>query len=137
MSAPRRRHQRMLVATIVPLAAALVIAGWLIWVRGDPSRSGGFCANTTAEFAEILDASSGGENARQGLAPDVPAIIEAAQSLDVERLQVDTPADIAADVDLLAERLPAASEADQGKDIDPEVQAALARVLAAYLERCR
>lgn len=130
-------RRRLIVATCVPLVSALAVASWLVWVRSDPARSGGFCANATAEFAVILEESAADQNGGAGLTPDVPAILEAARSVDVERLEVNAPAAIEGDLDVLAAALPDLAKSEAGAEVAPEVQAALARVLAAYLERCR
>jgi hypothetical protein len=133
----RTVRTRMLIATVAPLVVAVVLAGWLLWVRAEPERSGGFCANAAGEFASVLVASSEGVRGGVGLAPDVPAILAAARSIDVARFQVDTPPEIGDDVALLASDLRAGPGSGVGDAAAPEVQAALARVLAYFFERCR
>lgn len=127
---------RVLVATYAPFLVAVLLASWLMWVRANPARSGGFCANATTEFAQVLDSSSANQNGGMGLTPDVPAILAAARSIDVERLEVNTPSEIEHDVAILKATLPPSSVVSDD-DLDPRVQAALARVLAAYLKHCR
>lgn len=124
-------------AVAVPLVVAVLLAGWLLWVRAEPGRTGGYCASAASEFMAVIERSSGGSSRDLGVAPDGPAILAAARTLDVAPFQVDTPPEVRADVDLLAGSRSGSEGPGAGDDAAAEVQAAWARVLVDYYERCR
>ncbi|MFN8016545.1 MAG: hypothetical protein U0P45_00310 [Acidimicrobiales bacterium] len=105
-----------------PLVVALLAAAWLVSTRSDPARQGGYCMNATVEIAGVLQrADRSGDVGRGPLPPGDQLLAEVAR-VDVARFQVDTPPAVADDVDALVER----------RD-----QAAFARIVQDYLQRCR
>jgi len=116
-----------------PVVVALLVAMWLLWVRADPSRQGGYCTNATVVIAGVLREADGRAEVGRGPLPDAAAIFEVLPGTDVERLGVRTPAAVRDDVALLRRRLP---ELQPGAD-DPAVTSAFVRVAADYLDRCQ
>lgn len=110
-----RRHLALLAT---PLVLALLVGGWLIWARQEPSRQGGYCANATIEIAGTLARSV---DLGAGATPPVQQMLDQVDEIDVTRFQVHTPAAVADDVDELVQ--------DRSKD-------AFARIIVDYLDRC-
>lgn len=134
---PERGPSRAtLLAIGVPIAVALVVAGFLLWTRAEPSRQGGYCTNATLAVTGLLDHADaslevllqpvdGPEGEAATLAPSLGA-------LDVARLQVDTPAAIRPQVEVLAGAIPSLGDADP----PPDAVTAFAAVLTDYHRRC-
>lgn len=117
------------------VAAALLLAGWLLWTRADPSRQGGYCANATIAVAELLEQPTpSGPDEPDPLQPselvtdagDVAARLQARRGgLEVARLRVRTPAAVRADVAVL-----------EARPAGPEGAEAFGRILDDYRRRC-
>ncbi|WP_426571808.1 hypothetical protein [Aquihabitans sp. McL0605] len=111
-------RRRDIVVVLAPLVVALLVGGWLLWARQEPSRQGGYCSNATIEIAgSVADSVDMGA----GAAPPVQRILDRVDQVDVSRFQVDTPREIQDQVDELA--------ATRSK-------AAFAEIIVDYLKRC-
>lgn len=115
--------RRRLIATIAaPLVVAVLVATWLLWTRGEPSRQGGYCMNASVEIAGVLQRADRTGDVGRGPLPPVDQILAQVDTVDVTRFQVNTPPAVADEVAELAE------------DRDP---AAFAAIAEDYLTRCR
>ncbi|MCB0965125.1 MAG: hypothetical protein KDA98_17745 [Acidimicrobiales bacterium] len=120
MSAPSTPRRTLVLAT--PIVVALLVAGWLLWTRGDPARQGGYCRNATVEIAAVLRRADDAGDVGRGPLPPVERIFAELDQLDPTRFEVDTPPEVADEVAAL-----------RGDD---RAQA-FADVVEDYLVRCR
>lgn len=116
------RDRRSILAVAAPLAVALLVASWLLWTRGEPSRQGGYCMNASREIAGVLMRADSSGDIGRGPLPPVDKILAQVDEVDVTRFQVNTPPELRDEVEKLAE------------DRDP---AAFAAIAEDYLSRCR
>ena len=116
------RDRSLLLKAAAPLLVALLVAGWLLWTRAEPSRQGGYCMNASVEIAGVVRRADAGADIGSGPLPPVADILAEVDQVDVSRFQVDTPAAVQDEVDQLA------------ADRDP---AAFALIAEDYLKRCR
>lgn len=116
------KDRRLAVAVAAPLVVGLLIASWLLWTRGEPSRQGGYCMNASVEIAAVLQRADTDGDVGRGPLPPVDKILAQVDQVDASRFQVNTPPEVADDVAKLAE------------DQDP---AAFAAIAEDYLSRCR
>lgn len=139
-SRPPARSPLVVVGACVTLA--LIVAGWLLWTRAEPSRQGGYCANTTVAVADLLNAPApdGDDDPELAALVTDPGSVEGRlvarlDALDIDRLQVNTPAEVRDDVTLLARHLGEGGE-DGSSGADAAALAAFRRVIADYEDRC-
>lgn len=116
------KDRRLLVAVAAPLVVAVLLATWLLWTRGEPSRQGGYCMNASVEIAGVLQRADRTGDVGRGPLPPVDQILAQVDQVDVSRFQVNTPPEIADEV------------AQLSADRDP---AAFAKIAEDYLVRCR
>jgi len=116
------RDRRLVLAVAAPLVVAVLVATWLLWTRGEPSRQGGYCMNASVEIAGVLQRADRTGDVGRGPLPPVDQILAQVDQVDVTRFQVDTPPELADEVAALA------------KGRDP---AAFAKIAEDYLSRCR
>ena len=107
---------------VAPLVVALVVAGWLLWTRGEPARQGGYCRNATVEIAGVLRRADDEGDVGRGPLPPVERIFAELDDLDPARFEVDTPPELR----------------DAVADLRGDDRAgAFAAIVEDYLVRCR
>lgn len=139
MSATRSRPAPgATVVMVLPVVISLVLVSWLMWVRADPSRSGGFCATATVDLSEILEQLHVDDHAGSGLVPDPALLLDAARSIELERIEAVAPPEIRGDLALLSDAVRSRRTASsEGNAVDPRVLPAMARVFVSYRDHCK
>lgn len=121
--------RQLLVA--VPLVISVLLAGWLLWVRAEPRRQGGWCSNATLAVADLLNDAGTTAEAGTGDGALAKLLLPYLDDAAVERLAVATPPEVAGPVDVLA-----AADLPPGRNADPALADAFGAVLADYQRRC-